>query len=161
MLVFPAYAGPGQIYPDPIRTPGVTNPEITDGNIFSYICSRKWSTRMIRPPVSYTNLLKRQQIEEYGYDDKNPKHYEEDHMIPLTLGGHPTDPKNLWPESWFTKPNAHDKDTVEIYLKEKVCKREMTLSEAQRAIVEDWVVVWRQLKEEGYVNPFSRKRLVQ
>jgi hypothetical protein len=29
-------------------------------------------------------------------------HYEEDHFISLELGGHPRDPKNLWPEMWGT-----------------------------------------------------------
>ncbi len=39
--------------------------------------------------------------------------YEEDHMLPLELGGHPTDPANLWPQSWDGENGAHAKDKLE------------------------------------------------
>src|SRR5512135_3928343 len=114
--------GEYQIYPDPVRTPGSINPKITQDNIHENICAHgKWSTKSVRPSVKYTNRMKRQQITEYGYKDRNPRHYEEDHLIPLTIGGNPTDPKNLWPESWRTKPHAGNKDTVEVYLNQQVC----------------------------------------
>jgi hypothetical protein len=51
------------------------------------ICKSGW-TKTIRPPVSYTNALKIQQMvlhEETG----SPFDYEEDHFIPLELGGSP------------------------------------------------------------------------
>jgi len=32
--------------------------------------------------------------------NKMPSHYEEDHFISLEVGGHPKDPKNLWPEMY-------------------------------------------------------------
>ncbi len=35
---------------------------------------------------------------EYGYADRNPAHYQEDHLVPLELGGAPRDPRNLWPQ---------------------------------------------------------------
>jgi hypothetical protein len=76
--------------PDPSCTPGVIR--TTDLNI---ICHT--STKAYRPPVSYTNALKRQQIGEYGWTDKNMADYEEDHLISLELGGDGKDPKNLWP----------------------------------------------------------------
>ena len=41
-----ARVGPAEIYPDPTMTPGAANPDITQGNIQSTICSREWSTRM-------------------------------------------------------------------------------------------------------------------
>src|SRR5216683_2609243 len=34
--------------------------------------------------------------------NKTPAHYEEDHLVSLELGGHPRDPRNLWPERWGT-----------------------------------------------------------
>jgi len=52
----------------------------------------------MRPPSRYTNNLKKQGIKDYRYKEKRLAEYEEDHLIPLQLGGHPTDPKNLWPE---------------------------------------------------------------
>jgi hypothetical protein len=41
---------------DPVSTPGVVNPDVTQANIGSTICRHGW-TRTIRPPVEYTNAL--------------------------------------------------------------------------------------------------------
>jgi hypothetical protein len=94
--------GPPDIYPDLVRTPGAANPDITLDNIHENICNPNWSTKSIRPPVNYTNRLKTEQILEYADADTNPRDYEEDHLIPLELGGSPTDPRNLWPEPYDT-----------------------------------------------------------
>jgi len=45
-----------------------------------------WTLR-VRPPTSYTNALKVKQIADYGYSDTSTADYEEDHFIPLELGG--------------------------------------------------------------------------
>ena len=58
--------GPPDIYPDATRTPGAANPQITQGNIKDTICSRHWSTKLVRPPAGYTSKLKRRQLREYG-----------------------------------------------------------------------------------------------
>ena len=55
--------------------------------------------------------------------------YQEDHLISLELGGHPTDARNLWPEPY---PRAAEMDTIENQLNAKVCSGELTLDEAQR-----------------------------
>ena len=39
-------------------TPGVLNPDVTQATIRTTVCRRGW-TRTVRPPVSYTNALKR------------------------------------------------------------------------------------------------------
>jgi hypothetical protein len=83
--------------PDPARTPGALNPEVTQETIGATICVRGW-TRTVRPPQQYTHALKRQQIREFGYADRKLGDYEEDHLVPLGLGGAPYDPRNLWPE---------------------------------------------------------------
>ncbi|HLX31882.1 MAG TPA: hypothetical protein VKR79_03820, partial [Gaiellaceae bacterium] len=54
-----------RIVADPRRTPGVLNPDVTQTNIRTTICRTGW-TRTVRPPVSYTNDLKRRQLREYG-----------------------------------------------------------------------------------------------
>jgi len=91
--------GPSYLYPDPeTTTPGVTNPQVTQQQT---ICVQGW-TGTIRPPRSYTDPLKAQQLQAVRFTDKNPAHYEEDHFISLELGGHPRDAKNLWPEMWGT-----------------------------------------------------------
>src|SRR5712692_4628034 len=76
--------------PDPLCTPGVADPRVTQDNIHATICVAGY-TITVRPPSSYTDALKQQQISQYGYWDTSLADYEEDHLIPLELGGHPTD----------------------------------------------------------------------
>jgi hypothetical protein len=111
---------------DAVRTPGVLNPDVTQATIKQTICVRGW-TRTIRPPTSYTNDLKRKQMRDYGVTG-DLSGYQEDHLISLELGGHPTDPRNLWPEPY---PRASDVDTIENQLNAKVCSGELTLEAAQ------------------------------
>ena len=94
----------------------------------------------IRPPASYTNALKRQQIVAYGYPDTDPRGYEEDHLIALELGGAPSDQCNLWPEPAHS-PNPKDK--VENVLRQRVCAGSLTLVEAQQRIATDWTTAAR------------------
>jgi hypothetical protein len=54
--------------------------------------------------------------------------YQEDHLISLELGGHPTDPRNLWPEPY---PRASEVDSIENDLNAKVCAGELSLESAQ------------------------------
>jgi hypothetical protein len=125
---------------------------VTQANIHQTICVAHW-TATIRPPVSYTNPLKRQQLSALGYTvadphkhcmprSANPRCYEEDHFISLELGGDPRDPKNLWPEPYNPAPGAKEKDWVENYLHRQVCAGSMTLPDAQQAIVTDWYAVY-------------------
>ena len=112
---------------DPRHTPGVVNPDVTQANIASTICTHGW-TRTIRPPTSYTNALKLKQMRDYGVGG-SPQDYQEDHLISLELGGHPTDARNLWPEPY---PRAAEVDSIENELNAKVCSGAMSLDQAQR-----------------------------
>lgn len=125
--------------PDPACTPGATNPDVTQSTIHKTICVSGW-TATVRPPTSYTNPLKVQQIGLYGYADTNPSDYEEDHLIPLELGGAPRAATNLWPEPRYDAggSTAADKDTVENRLKQEVCAGEITLTTARHAIATDF-----------------------
>ncbi len=109
------------------RTPGVVNPDVTQATIGATICARGW-TRTVRPPTDYTNDLKVRQMREYGVGG-SPSGYQEDHLISLELGGHPTDPRNLWPEP---RPHAEEVDRIENELNRKVCSGEITLAEGRR-----------------------------
>ena len=110
-----------------LRTPGVLNAAVTQATIRSTICTRGW-TATIRPPTSYTSALKLRQLAAYG-ETGPPEDFQEDHLISLELGGHPTDPRNLWPEPY---PRAAHVDAIENELNRKVCEGSLTLSEAQR-----------------------------
>jgi hypothetical protein len=59
--------------PDPGMTPGAVDPSINQDNIQQTVCVRG-CTKSVRPPAYYTNSLKKRQIREYGYPDRNPKH---------------------------------------------------------------------------------------
>ena len=50
--------GPADIYPDPVRTPGAANPQVTQQNIKGNICDRHWSTKLITSviPASLNNV---------------------------------------------------------------------------------------------------------
>ena len=111
------------------RTPGALNRIVTQRTINSTICVHGW-TRTIRPPVSYTNRLKLVQMRQY-HESGSPSHYEEDHLIPLELGGHLTSPKNLWPEP---RPRAETVDRIETSLKRQVCRGVLTLAQGRRRI---------------------------
>ena len=52
-------------------TPGVVNPDVTQATIAATICRRGW-TRTIRPPVSYTNELKRKGLRSTGFAGRPP-----------------------------------------------------------------------------------------
>jgi hypothetical protein len=142
-------ARPQSSLPDASATPGATNPAVTQTTIGETICARGW-TRMVRPPVQYTEELKRQQIRTFGYHDRRLSQYEEDHLIPLGLGGAPADPRNLWPEP-RTSPDgwgADRKDELEFALNQLVCSGRLLLREAQQAIATDWIAAYRR-----YVGP--------
>lgn len=122
------------LLPDPACTPGSTYIAVNQNNIKQTICVTGW-TSTVRPPQSYTEPLKKQSIKDYGYTDTNLAHYEEDHLIPLELGGNPTDPGNLWAEPGAS-PNAKDK--VEGTLRSEVCSGKLSLIDAQNRIKTNW-----------------------
>ena len=116
-----------RVLADPVRTPGVLNPDVTQADIRSTVCQRGW-TKTIRPPVDYTNNLKQEQMKAYG--ESGPlSGFQEDHLISLELGGDPNDPRNLWPQPY---PRAGDDDKIENQLNAEVCSGQLTLAQAQQ-----------------------------
>jgi hypothetical protein len=155
----PAGSRPNYL-PDPKRTPGATNPKISQANIADNVCKKGWSTRSIRPPAAYTTRLKIQQLRTYGYTDTKPGDYEEDHLISLEIGGGPTDPKNHWPEPYSFNADgkqmgARQKDKIEDRLHVLVCDGTLTLEQAQELIANDWTAAYRKYIGEfpDYVPP--------
>jgi hypothetical protein len=130
-------AGAGPNYTPP---PGALNPAVTQANIDQTICRSGW-TRTVRPPYEYTNDLKHRQIAERHLPG-TIHDYQEDHLVPLDLGGAPWDPQNLWPQPWR---EATVKDQLEIALNQDVCSGAMTLQDAQQCIRVDWVACARRV----------------
>lgn len=140
-LLISAAAIGGEL-PDRHNTPGAINPEVTQENIHKTVCVKGY-TKTIRPPAYFTNKLKKQQMREYGYADTNPKHYEEDHLIALSIGGAPDDQLNLWPEPRNGEWNAGKKDQLELVLYKKLCADEVSLANAQQAMAINWIEAWK------------------
>jgi hypothetical protein len=135
--------------PNPSLTPGAINPSVTAQNVTSTICQHGW-TATIRPPEPYTERLKREQIAAYGYRDHRLRDYEEDHLIPLDLGGAPSDPRNLWPQPHLgsNEWGSYAKDRLEARLNELVCDGSVPLDTARAAIASDWIAAYRK-----YIGP--------
>jgi hypothetical protein len=58
--------------------------------------------------------------------------YEEDHLIPLAVGGSPTSPKNLWAEPYKGKWGARVRDKLERFLYDRVWDGSIRLSKARK-----------------------------
>jgi len=132
------------IRPDPALTPGavvaVDQAELCQ---MGYAASVRHYDRDLRNRV----------FESYGLVDVDRRDYELDHLVPISLGGAPDDPRNLWPESRRTEPyNAEVKDTLEDVLHREVCAGDLPLKEAQDAIRKDWIAAYRK-----YVGPEPRR----
>jgi hypothetical protein len=120
---------PTLILPIPSITPGALNPKVRQGTIRQTICKAGW-TATVRPKPSYTTALKIKQMP--LYEEGGPTSaYEEDHFVPLELGGAPRNPKNLWPEP---RSQADVSDPLETKLKHRVCSHLMTLAQARAEI---------------------------
>ena len=78
----------------------------------------------------------------YGFADQAPGDFEEDHLIALELGGHPRDPRNLWPERLVGGSGALQKDRVENWAHDEVCASRMQLADAQRRMAENWIELY-------------------
>ena len=113
------------------------NPEVTQANIRQNICVSGW-TKTIRPPVSYTNTVKHNLMQREGIPWADAHDYELDHLIPLQLGGHPRDRRNLVLQPWEGPDGAHAKDVVETRVKRLVCVGRVKLSTARSCMAADW-----------------------
>ena len=124
-------------FPDPKDTPGAMSPEVTQANILETVCQSAWLER-IQPSASYIDELKAKQIEALQLKGGS-KDYEEDHLVPMCAGGHPTDPRNLWPQRATGDWNYKVKDGFETFVCKSLCRGNLTLEAAQRAFLEpDW-----------------------
>jgi len=133
----------GSGLPNVKLTPGAVNPAVTQANIRTNICVVGW-TATVRPPVSYTNQLKYNQLHSgYNLDgDLNMKDYEEDHIVPLEVGGNPSSPLNLFPEPHNIKYSSYVKDQLENQIHRLVCSGSLSLKAGQAVFLTNW--------EKGY-----------
>jgi hypothetical protein len=113
------------------------NPDVTEATAEQTICSPGY-TKLVRPGTAYTNGVKHKLMREQGIPSERAGDYELDHVVPLTLGGHPRQLSNLMLQPWEGDHGAKVKDKLEVRLKNAVCKGRMSLTEAQTCIAENW-----------------------
>ena len=130
--------------PDPLHTSGAVDPAVTQNNIQQTICVPGY-TKTVRPPASYTNRIKRELLDSYYKDQGDMHSVELDHLIPLTVGGHPTDLKNLWPQSYGSEHDASFKDRCEVAARTAICQGRVALVEAQKGFATNWIEWCKQL----------------
>ncbi len=117
-------------------TPGAVNLAVTQASIAATVCLAGWSAT-VRPPTSYTTPLKQRLMVRYGVTAPLPA-VELDHLIALSSGGSPTDPRNLFPQLWDGPRGAHVKDIEEGVVHRDVCAGRITLGEGQAKLLADW-----------------------
>lgn len=132
----------GEPLEDPACTPGAISPAVTQANLASTICRKGGYTSGVRPSAYVTGKEKKLNAASYGFTGRMSD-AEYDHLISLQLGGDPNDPRNLWvePADPGHRKGAgvnNEKDPVETKLHTAVCKGQITLAAAQKAIVTDW-----------------------
>jgi hypothetical protein len=97
------------------------------------------------PPASYTNNIKRQQLETYYKGQGEMSSVEEDHLVPLIAGGHPTAIENLWPQAYNGEYDASYKDNCEVATGRAICNGSVKLLEAQQGFKVNWIEWCKQL----------------
>jgi len=97
----------------------------------------------VRPPAAYTNGIKKLQLIQYGFADKNLKHYEQDHLIAIEMGGNPRDPRNEWPQHRAGKCSASQKDRLENAMHKLICAHKIDLAVAQFQIAHNWIAAYQ------------------
>lgn len=148
MGAFPLEAVAAEAHADEVPnlslTPGVAVPGLTAAKV----CRTKWG----KDARHVTEAMKREVFAAYGMsgnDDPrcapaagSKQRCEIDHLISRELGG-ADDVKNLWPQPYAGRWNAHLKDKLENRLHAELCAGRLTLPQAQEAIARDWRVVYR------------------
>ncbi|MES2365743.1 MAG: hypothetical protein V4563_07630 [Pseudomonadota bacterium] len=124
-----------------------TNPDVTQATIDQTICVVGY-TKTVRPSTSYTRGVKLMLLRREGLPADAAKNYELDHLINLSIGGHPRKLSNLVLQPWKGPDSARRKDKLEVALEKRVCRGEMTLIEAQLCIAEDWHACAHQIGRE-------------
>jgi hypothetical protein len=132
------------ILPDPAKTPGAINPAITQNNIDSTICIPAYVASLTASPSTTASVAHR--LVDRDYPGQSPSLYQVDQLVPLSLGGARDDTRNLWLQTWTGPQSAAQKDKVETFLNDMVCKGRISLTIAQRVIARNWVVATQGLR---------------
>jgi anti-sigma factor RsiW len=97
----------------------------------------------VRPSRLVTERVRLEVLQAYQVQQVPVVAYELDALITPELGGS-TDAANLWPQRYHSGVwNARVKDELERVLPEMVCRRQITLAQAQQDIATDWIAAYK------------------
>jgi hypothetical protein len=120
--------------PDAACTPGA----VMSTNVRA-ICSPGYTSSVRNVPQSLRLMVFRR----YGLARHPAQSYEVDHLVSLAFGGS-NSIGNLWIEPAGTL-GYHQKDAVENFVHDQICRGNVALADAQRSIANDWVKIWKSL----------------
>lgn len=95
-----------------------------------------------RPSRALTPAVREQVLSAYGMRGVAGDTYELDALITPELGGTAAR-ENVWPQRYGSSWNAHVKDALENLLAARVCRGELPLEVAQRALADDWIASYK------------------
>lgn len=121
-------------------TPGYVTPQVTQVNISKTVCAVVYQ-RPERPNEAETSSMKGMQLAVLG-PGQNPVLFEENYLIPPSLGGHARDSRNLWPQPINVEWGPARKDRLDRRLHRLVCEHSLPLEQAQREIAADWIAAF-------------------
>lgn len=142
-LVLTATAACSADLPDPNLTPGAvasTDPaEVCESDGLP-------GSAYSRAHRSMNELARRADFARYGIPWSQRGRYEDDHLVPLCLGGSDT-VANRWPQPRSSEWNAYQKDDLEAYACQMVCRGLLSLDEAQGWFLPpvDWRDAYRRI----------------
>jgi hypothetical protein len=117
------------------KTPGVARTESK-----AVICTQKTSTVRNVSEATKNKVYARYGVSKRGGWCKGG--CEVDHLIALAIGGS-NDPKNLWPQTYTGRWNAHMKDRLELRMHDLICQGKITPQQAQQEMSNDWISAYR------------------
>jgi hypothetical protein len=125
-----------------------TNPDVTPDNIATTICVSGYS-HTVRPPSQVTGAIKRRLLSDAGLPPDMVHDFILDHIIPISVGGSPDDPRNMVLQP---KAEASLKDRAENRAHSLVCTHRLDLRQAQQTMWSDWrrLLPARALQGDGF-----------
>lgn len=120
-------------------TPGETRPITIDE-----ICRNPQAETIT---ANIPEETRRKVFSEYGIDTR-ADNFEVDYLITPDLGGAQSI-RNLWPQPYSARWNAHVKDKLEQRLHQLVCERKVDLATAQHDIAADWIGAYKKYVGES------------
>jgi hypothetical protein len=120
---------------------GMLDERVTQQSIGQTICRPGYAS-VVAPPFDELMAHKDRMLAERGIDADDSADFALDRRVPVVLGGSPDAPSNLGLLPWAGRQGERRKARAAVMLKRCVCEGELSLAQAQAAIVGNWSMVY-------------------